>query len=403
MERKPQEREEVMKKRFFTLAVCLSAIAFFVGMAHAADTIKIGCAYGMTGRIGWIGEDCVNGAKLVVDEINAEGGINGKKVELVVYDTKTNPDTARTVFQKLIKKDKALAICGPVITQSTQMVMPIAEKYKVPYAAVSGGIQINAVILPEYKKEGKKCYTWALSIGTPRQDEIKTIWLKKKGYKNLGNIEPLSQMGDLSAAMYEKWAKKYGLKVVAKEKFDNKGTDFTTQMSKIKAAGADCIGSMASGGPATILVKNRDQVGMKDVPMMTSDANLSKKFIKLLGENTGNVYTVAAKIQYASYLKDNDPQKEVILNFQKRFKGKFNKEPKSWFFASVGHDSALMFVKAIKAVGTNGEKIRDWLEHQNKFQGAQAVYSWSSLDHRGIGVDQASVMKIEGGDWVPAE
>jgi branched-chain amino acid transport system substrate-binding protein len=392
-----------MKKRFFTLAVCLSAIAFFVGMAHAADTIKIGCAYGMTGRIGWIGEDCVNGAKLVVDEINAEGGINGKKVELVVYDTKTNPDTARTVFQKLIKKDKALAICGPVITQSTQMVMPIAEKYKVPYAAVSGGIQINAVILPEYKKEGKKCYTWALSIGTPRQDEIKTIWLKKKGYKNLGNIEPLSQMGDLSAAMYEKWGKKYGLKVVAKEKFDNKGTDFTTQMSKIKAAGADCIGSMASGGPATILVKNRDQVGMKDVPMMTSDANLSKKFIKLLGENTGNVYTVAAKIQYASYLKDNDPQKEVILNFQKRFKGKFNKEPKSWFFASVGHDSALMFVKAIKAVGTNGEKIRDWLEHQNKFQGAQAVYSWSSLDHRGIGVDQASVMKIEGGDWVPAE
>ena len=391
-----------MKKRFFTLAVCLLALAFFGSMVHAADTIKIGAAYGMTGRIGWIGQDCVNGAKLVVDEVNAKGGINGKKIELVVYDTKTNPDTARTVFQKLIKKDKAVAICGPVITPSTQTVMPLAEKYKVPYAAVSGGIQINAVILPEYKKEGKKCYTWALSIGTPRQNEVKTIWLKKEGYKKLGNIEPLSQMGDLSAAMYEKWAKKYGLKVVVKEKFDNKGTDFTTQMSKIKAAGADCIGSMASGGPAVILVKNRDQVGMKDVPMMTSDANLSKKFIKLLGENTGNVYTVAAKIQYASYLKDDDPQKKIILDFQKRFKGKFNKGPKSWFFASVGHDSALMFVKAIEAVGTNGEKIRDWLEHQNKFQGAQALYSWSPLDHRGIGVDQASVMKIEGGDWVPA-
>ena len=391
-----------MKKRFFTLAVCLLALAFLGGMVHAADTIKIGAAYGMTGRIGWIGQDCVNGAKLVVDEVNAKGGINGKKIELVVYDTKTNPDTARTVFQKLIKKDKAVAICGPVITPSTQTVMPLAEKYKVPYAAVSGGIQINAVILPEYKKEGKKCYTWALSIGTPRQNEVKTIWLKKEGYKKLGNIEPLSQMGDLSAAMYEKWSKKYGLKVVVKEKFDNKGTDFTTQMSKIKAAGADCIGSMASGGPAVILVKNRDQVGMKDVPMMTSDANLSKKFIKLLGENTGNVYTVAAKIQYASYLKDDDPQKKIILDFQKRFKGKFNKGPKSWFFASVGHDSALMFVKAIEAVGTNGEKIRDWLEHQNKFQGAQALYSWSPLDHRGIGVDQASVMKIEGGDWVPA-
>ena len=391
-----------MKTKCLGIGVCVLALLFFAGATYADDTIKLGAAYGMTGRIGWIGEDCVNGAQLVVDEINAKGGINGKKVELVVYDTKTNPDNARTVFEKLIKKDKAAAICGPVITQSTQTVMPIAEKYKVPYAAVSGGIQINAVILPQYKKEGKKCYTWALSIGTPRQNEVKTLWLKKKGYKKLGDIEPLSQMGDLSAAMYEKWAKKYGLEMVIKEKFDNKGTDFTTQMSKIKAAGADCIGTMASGGPATILVKNRDQVGMKNVPMMTSDANLSKKFIKLLEENTANVYTVAAKIQYASYLKDDDPQKKVILDFMKRFKSKFGKGPKSWFFASVGHDSALMFVKAIKAVGPDGEKMRDWLEQQDAFQGAQALYSWSPLDHRGIGVDQASVMKIEGDDWVPA-
>jgi len=391
-----------MKTKGFALVVSLLALFFFGGIGHAADTITLGAAYGMTGTMGWIGGDCVNGAKLVVDQVNAKGGINGKKIELAVYDTKNNPDTARTTFEKLIKKDKAVTICGPVTTQETQTVMPLAEKYKVPYSAVSGGFEVNAVILPEYKKTGKKCYAWALTIGTPRQNEVKTIWLKKKGYTKLGNIEPLSQMGDLSTAMYEQWAKKYGLEIVAKEKFDEKGTDFTTQMSKIKAAGTDCMGTMASGGPATVLVKNRDQVGMKEVPMMTSDANLSKKFIDLLGENTDNVYTVAAKIQYAGFLEDSDPQKKIIQDFQKRFKEKFGEEPKSWFFASVGYDSALMFVKAIEAVGTDGEKIRDWLENQNRFQGAQALYSWSPLDHRGIGVDQASVMKIVGGDWVPA-
>ncbi|MBT3368165.1 MAG: ABC transporter substrate-binding protein [Nitrospina sp.] len=390
-----------MKKRLLALAVCLSVLTFFGGMAFAGDTIKLGAAYSMTGRIGWIGQDCVNGAKLAVDEVNAKGGINGKQIELVVYDTKTNPDTARTVFEKLIKKDKVAAICGPVITQSTQTVMPLAEKYKIPYAAVSGGIQINAVILPKYKKEGKKCYTWAMSIGTPRQDEVKTLWLQKKGYKKLGNIEPLSQMGDLSAAMYEKWAKKYGMELVIKEKFDNKGTDFTTQMSKIKAAGADSIGTMASGGPATILVKNRDQVGMKNVPMMTSDANLSKKFIKLLGENTGNVYTVGAISNYVDYLKDSNPQKARILDFVKRYEAKFGKKPRSMFFAPCGYDTALMFINAMKAVGTDGEKIRDYAEN-HKLEGIQADYTFSDLDHRGIGVDQASVMKIKGGEWVPA-
>ena len=389
-----------MKKRLLALAVCLSVLTFFGGMAFAGDTIKLGAAYSMTGRIGWIGQDCVNGAKLAVDEVNAKGGINGKQIELVVYDTKTNPDTARTVFEKLIKKDKVAAICGPVITQSTQTVMPLAEKYKIPYAAVSGGIQINAVILPKYKKEGKKCYTWAMSIGTPRQDEVKTLWLQKNGYKKLGNIEPLSQMGDLSAAMYEKWAKKYGMELVIKEKFDNKGTDFTTQMSKIKAAGADSIGTMASGGPATILVKNRDQVGMKDVPMMTSDANLSKKFIKLLGENTGNVYTVGAISNYVDYLKDSNPQKARILDFVKRYEAKFGKKPRSMFFAPCGYDTALMFINAMKAVGTDGEKIRDYAEN-HKLEGIQADYTFSDLDHRGIGVDQASVMKLKAASGFP--
>jgi len=234
-----------------------------------------------------------------------------------VYDSKNEPDTARTNFEKLIKKDNVVAILGPVVTTESQAVMPIAERDKIPFIVVSGGIEVNEVILPDYKKQGKKCYMWALSVGTPRQNEVKVLWLKKHGYKKIGNIEPLDQMGELSAMEYEKLAKQYGLEIVAKEKFDNKGTDFTTQMSKLKAAGADSIGSMCSGGPSVTLVKNRDQVGMKDFPFMLSDANLSKAFVKLLGENTANIYTVGAKIQFADSLKDTDPQKKVIQDFQK--------------------------------------------------------------------------------------
>jgi branched-chain amino acid transport system substrate-binding protein len=136
---------------------------------------------------------------------------------------------------------------------------------------------------------------------------------------------------------------------------------------------------------------------------MTSDANLSKKFISLLGENTENVYTVGAKISFPDLLKDSDPQKKIIYDFQKTFQAKYNKEPKSWFFAAVGYDSALMFIKAIEAVGTDGEKMRDWLESQTSFQGVQALYSWSDLDHRGIGLDQCAILGIKDGNWVVAE
>jgi branched-chain amino acid transport system substrate-binding protein len=392
-----------MKKiGFFTMVATLIAFVGAGSIAYA-DTIKFGATYGMTGRIGWIGGDCVDGANIIIDEVNSKGGINGKKIELVVYDSKNNPDTARTNFEKLIKKDKVVAILGPVITQASQAVLPVGEKNKIPFAVVSGGIHINARILPEYKQKGKKCYLWAMSVGMPRQNEVKTVWLKKHGYMNIGNIEPVSQLGDLSAEMYSDWSKKYGLNIVAKERFDNKGTDFTTQMAKIKAAKADCIAGNASGGPAVTLVKNRNQLGMEDLPFMTSDANLSKKFISLLGENTANVYTVGAKISFPDLLKDNDPQKKIIYDFQKQFKAKYNKEPKSWFFAAVGYDSALMFIRAIEAVGTDGEKMRDWLESQPSFQGVQALYTWSDLDHRGIGLDQCAILGIKDGNWAVAE
>ena len=237
-----------MKKIGFVTIVGTLIAFVAVGSFAYADTIKFGATYGMTGRIGWIGGDCVDGANAIIDEVNSKGGINGKKIELVVYDSKNNPDTARTNFEKLIKKDKVVAILGPVITQASQAVLPVGEKNKIPFAVVSGGIHINARILPEYKQKGKKSYLWAMSVGMPRQNEVKTVWLQKHGYKSIGNIEPVSQLGDLSAEMYSHWSGKYGPDIVAKERFDNKGTDFTTQMAKIKAAKADCI---AMGGGKT--------------------------------------------------------------------------------------------------------------------------------------------------------
>ena len=93
---------------------------------------------------------------------------------------------------------------------------------------------------------------------------------------------------------------------------------------------------------------------------------------------------------------------ETVADFVKRYEAKFGKKPRSLFFAPCGYDTALMFLNAMKAVGTDGEKIRDYCE-THVLKGVQATYTFSDLDHSGIGVDQASVMMIQGGDWVPAD
>ncbi|MEI6824513.1 MAG: ABC transporter substrate-binding protein [Desulfuromonadales bacterium] len=133
-----------MMKRF-VVACCLLCISLLSAPASfaAAGAIKIGGLFAVTGPAAFLGEPERNSAKMVVEEINAAGGIKGRKIELVIYDTAGDATKAVQLATKLIKDDKVVAIIGPSTTGESMAVIPVAEKEQIPLISCAAGIKIT--------------------------------------------------------------------------------------------------------------------------------------------------------------------------------------------------------------------------------------------------------------------
>lgn len=389
--------------RVIVMVLAVTLGLALAGVAWAAEPLVLGTVYGMTGPLGWIGDEAIKGAELRVEEINKAGGVNGQPLKLVKYDSEDKAEKAVVQVKKLIQSDKAVAILGPTPTGPSLAVLPIVNEMKIPTFVVSGGIPINARILPRALERKERTYLFALSIGTRIQNEMKVLHMKRRGVKTFANIEPATEIGEISAEQYEMVARKHGLQLLGREKYDPTGTDFTPQLAKLKALRPEALGTMASGKDAAILAKNFHQLGF-NIPFYISDANISPRFISLLGDATANLYAAGVKtVVGLAELADTDPQKAVIRAFRERYEAKYGKTDKSMFFEGVGYDSVSLAAEAIRAVGTSGEKLLDYLEALKGFQGVNGVYSFSSGNHRGYGPDQLVIVTIRGNKWVVTE
>ncbi len=121
----------------------LLSVGLFAGAAHAQETVKLGLIQPLTGSVAYNGTTDVNGSKLAADEINARGGVLGKKLELVIEDGQCRPANSVNAAEKLIQRDKVAALSGAFCSSATLAVMPVAENYKLPL--LTGVALVDAV------------------------------------------------------------------------------------------------------------------------------------------------------------------------------------------------------------------------------------------------------------------
>src|SRR6266567_4115442 len=203
------------------MTVLLSATVF------AAAPIKIGALFAVTGPAAFLGEPERNSARMVIDEINKAGGVKGRKLELVAYDTAGDATKAVQLATKLIKDDKVVAIIGPSTTGETMAVIPIAEKEQIPLVSCAAGIKITDPV--------KK---WVFK--TPANDHVAAekilLQAEKLKQKNIAIITVSDSFGSSGREQLKLMAAKRGFKIVADEVYSPKDTDMTPQLYKIKAA-----------------------------------------------------------------------------------------------------------------------------------------------------------------------
>ncbi|MCL4535791.1 MAG: ABC transporter substrate-binding protein [Bacteroidetes bacterium] len=370
------------------LAVTLLASCGTVGTS-GAGTYKIGALFAITGFNSPLGTPERDTAKMMEEQINAKGGINGHKIELVIYDTESDETKAVTLAKKLLEQDNVLAIIGPSSTGESMALLDTMTKAKTPLISAAASAQIVEPV-------AERKYIFK----TPQSDVLAVNeifdYLKKNNVTKVALLTSSGGFGTTGKAALDKAAGPAGITFVAAETFGDKDTDMSVQLKKIQGTDAQAVVVWGTNPGPAIIAKNAKQLGLK-IPMLNSHGIANQAFLDLAGDAADGVILPAGKLLGADTLPDSDPQKAVLLSYAKDFQAKYNRAPDT--FGGHAYDALLLVTNALQKVGPDKEKIRDEIENTKNFVGISGVFNMSPQDHNGLTKGAFVLIKVSGGKW----
>jgi branched-chain amino acid transport system substrate-binding protein len=379
--------------------VLVGALALSAPAAEKQEPIKIGAFFALSGPNAPIGTPTKLVAEMVVDKINKAGGINGRKIELVMGDTESDPAKAATIAKKFIHTDKVAAIIGPTSTGEGMNVKKIVEEAGIPIFMTVGG---DPVIM------GGKfgAYTYVFKSPQRSSTAVEKLYgyLKAKKLNKVALLTASDPFGKDGAKWLEELAPKYGLTIVAKESFGPKDIDMTAQLTKVKNAKPQAIVAWTIGPAGAIIAKNKAQLGIK-IPLFQCHGQPGPEYIQLAGKAAEGDAMPATKLMAAAQLPDNDPQKAVIKDFIHLYKDVYNFDKQFPLNTHSGYawDAIYIVTNAMKKAGTDPKALRKAIEDTKGYVGVSGVYNITPEDHNGLGVDSMVIVQVKDGKFTLAK
>lgn len=369
----------------------VSALAVIVtlGSAGGAETIKVGSFLAVTGGASFLGDPEKKTLEMYVDQLNANGGIGGRQIELVLYDSGGDAKKAAGFVKRLIDDDKVDIILGGTTTGETMAVVPLVEKAGIPFISFAGA---GVIVEPVKKWVFKTPHTDGLAVRKIYED------IKAQGLSKVALFAGSGGFDKSCRKNANTLAGEYGIEIVADETHGKGDTDMTAQLTKIKnAAGVEALLYCGFGADAVVEAKNYKQLGMT-LPHYQSHGSASKQFISGTEGASEGMRLPAAALLVARQMPDSHPQKKVALDFEAAYKAKYN-EPISTF-GGHAYDGLMIAKAAIERAGsTDKAKVRDEIEKTNDYIGADGIYTMSPTDHLGLDTNSFVMVEIRNADW----
>lgn len=368
----------------FALMITLST----AGAAMAAPPLKIGALFAVSGPASFLGEPERNTAQMVVDEINKAGGIKGRQLQLIAYDTQGDATRAVQAATRLIKEDNVVAIIGPSTTGDTMAVIPIVEKAQIPMISCAAGSKITDPV--------KK---WVFKTAQNDSLAVAKIYehLKKLKLTKVAILTVSDSFGSSGREQLKQQAAAYGIQLIVDDTYGPKDTDMTAQLTKIRSSQAQALICWGTNPGPAVIARNIKQLGLK-VPVYMSHGVSSKKFIDLAGEASEGIILPSGRVLVADLLPKTDKQKKSLIAFVKDYKKHFNAEGDHF----GGHAwDAVMLLKGVFERGADSPAaIRDQLEATHGFAGIGGIFGYSPHDHSGLTKDAFVLVEIKHKDWI---
>jgi len=331
-------------KRLVSAVLASLLLASIAPPATAQDPIKIGASMSVTGSYAKPGTYQKEGYDVCIDEVNAKGGLLGRKVELVIYDDQSMPATAVKLYEKLITEDKVDAVMGPYSSAVSEAVANVTEKYKkVMVAPLAATTSIF--------KKGRK---YIFMVITPAENYLDGLidMAAKRGLKTVAIVNEDTLFPKASATGTAEAAKKRGMQVVLQEAYPKGNTDFSALLVKIKAANPDVIAAGTYFDDAVAITRQMKELNVNPKMFGLTVGGDLPEFYDLLKQNAEYVYGSTQWDESLPY----PGQKEFLAAYKKKFKH----EPS--YHAAAGYAGCLIYAEAVKKAGTlDADKVREQL------------------------------------------
>lgn len=379
-----------MKRKLFN---ALAATALFAGVlagcgtdggsGASGDKIKIGANLELSGNVASYGTSIHDGVKLAIKEINANGGVNGKELDLVAVDNKSEASEATNGALKLTDKDNVLAIIGAATSGNTVAQVEVANNSETILISPSG----TALNVTVNDKGELNPYAFRTTFIDPFQGTVAANFA-------------FNELGIKKAAVYQDNASDYakgladafietfeaaGGEIVADEAYVAKDTDFRSTLTRLKSANPEFIFIPGYYEEVGLIVKQAREMGI-DVPLMGGDGWDSPTLVDLAGaEALNNTFTTNA---YSA----NDPD-EKIQQFVKAFEDEYGKSPDG--FNALGYDTVYLLADAIERAGdADAAKVKEALEQTKELK---LVTGTVTIDENHNPVKSATILEYKDG------
>jgi branched-chain amino acid transport system substrate-binding protein len=344
----------------------------------------------VTGPASFLGGPEARTLEMLVEEVNAKGGINGRKVELFLKDTAGSPEKAISMAKQLLEEQQVVAVLGPSTSGESMSLKKIFEDARTPLISCAAA---EAIVDPVASYVFK----------TPQNDSYaaRKIFMEMNnlGVSKIAVLVDNSGFGKAGREQILKIAPEYRIEIVEAEVYDAKATDLSAAVAKIKANPSIQGVINWSVVPAqSIVVKNIRQAGWK-VPIFQSHGFGNIKYVDAAGAAAEGVIFPAGRLLMADQLPDGHPQKALLVKYVKDYESKYKETAST--FGGHGYDAFMIFEKAVTVAGPDKDKIRAAIEGLKDLPGTGGVYNFSATDHNGLTLDAFEMMTVKDGKFVP--
>jgi branched-chain amino acid transport system substrate-binding protein len=354
-----------------------------------ADPIPVGAVISKTGTyasMGTVQEKILN---MEVDKINAAGGIKGRPIKLIIEDDATDESKAVSAAQKLIERDKVVAILGSSGTGATMAIRQLVETAGIPQISMAGGNVITGQFSPNVYQT-----PWPNRLLIPTLFE----YLKAEGLTKVALVTDSGGYGKDGHAIAEEAAAASGVDLVVDLTFDPGDTDMSGQVAQIKASKAQAVVLWSAGKEAVTIVNQAKNAGI-ELPWFGGSGQARTEFVEGAAEATEGYIIITGKSYVKESWEEGSEQRKVMDEFYAEANEVLGENPD--IFAGHGYDAIRLFVNAAqKADAIDGASLIKALDEQtSNFIDYGGAVNFSATDHNGLAADDISFFTLKNGAW----